>query len=94
MDMIRKGMWKDKSGRLVNPEKMFFKLSTKYIRDVNHEYDEHGLQDTRNAMILTAMPKIINRLWEVTQLTPEVQASVKKNHSFFDAAQTSSINQQ
>ena len=45
-------------------------------------------------MILTGMAKHTNGLWEVTQLTPQLQAIVQKHKSVFDAARTGSINQQ
>ena len=59
MYMIRKVMWKDKSGRLVHPGKtLVFKLIANCIRQVNHQRNEHRLQYARKAMILTAMAKI------------------------------------
>ena len=63
-------------------------------REVNHQRDEQGLQYARKAMILTGMARNTNRLWEVTQLTPHLQAIVQKHKNVFDAARTGSINQQ
>lgn len=85
MEMIEKGMWKDSTGKLLNPGKSFFlKLAARVVREVNHQRDENGITYARKAMILTGMALSVNGQWQVEQLTPELQKIVKKHPEAFE----------
>lgn len=85
MDMIREGKWKDNSGKLFNPGKLFFlRLAADAVRDVNRQRDSDGLSFARKAMIMTGMALNTNGQWEVSQLTPQLQNIVSKHMEYFD----------
>lgn len=92
MGLIKANKWKDSCGKLHNPGKTYFiKLAARCIREVNSQRDAYGLTYARKAMIMTGMGLNTNGLWEVAQLTPELQAIVKKHSSVFDAARDASM---
>lgn len=53
MQMTMEGMWKDKSGKFLNPEKkLFFKLAADALQNLNLQRDTDGLSYARKAMIM------------------------------------------
>lgn len=49
-------MWRDSVGNISNPGKSYFlKLSTKFVRAVNHQRDADGLHYARKEMIRTGL---------------------------------------
>lgn len=92
MQMIKLNKWKDSSGKIANPGKTYFlKLAAKCVRQVNQQRDEDGLTYARKAMIITGMALNTNGLWEVSQLTPDLQRIVRKHASVFEASRNEAM---
>lgn len=86
MDMIKSNKYQDSSGRLFNPGKRYvLQLTDSWVRDLNQQLDEEGLNYGRKAMIITAMTLNTNGKCEETQLTPALQRIVHQNLVLFDA---------
>ena len=93
MDMISQGLWKDSAGKVHNPGKSYFlQLAARCVRDVNRERDEDGISFARKAMIITGLALNTNGLWEVRQLTPELQRIVHKHKQIFEATRSELMN--
>ncbi|KAL3687832.1 hypothetical protein R1sor_014141 [Riccia sorocarpa] len=72
-------------GKLLNPGKTFFlKLAASSVRKVNVMRDKQGVLYTRKAMIRCGLAKNVNGVWEVGQLSPELQEIIRKHKSQFD----------
>ena len=92
MQMIKPNKWKDSSGKIANPGKTYFlKLAARSIRQVNQQRDDDGLTYARRAMIITGMALNTNGLWEVYQLTPDLQRIVRKHASVFEASRNEAM---
>eukprot|EP00474_Spongospora_subterranea_P005517 CRZ05975.1 hypothetical protein [Spongospora subterranea] len=79
IDMIKRQLWAEGSGKLQNPGKRFFlKLAAESVRKVNHMRDRQGLTYARKAMIRCGLSLNINGLWEESQLFPVLQEIIKK----------------
>ena len=92
MDLMKKGKWKDSSGKIHNPGKSYFlHLAARCVREVNQQRDEDGICFARKAMVITGLALNTNGQWEVQQLTPELQRIVQKNHTVFDCARTTAM---
>lgn len=84
--MIPNGHRKDSSELIQNPGKRFFlRLAAGSLRDVNQQQDENWLTYARKLMIMTGSALNINGLWQVTQLTSELQKIVKINKELFES---------
>ena len=92
MQMIKLNKWKDSSGKIANPGKTYFlRLAARCVRKVNEQRDADGLRYARKAMIITGMALNTNGLWEVSQLTPDLQRIVRKHASVFDASRNEAM---
>lgn len=87
MELIRRGEWKDSSGKVANPGKTFFlRLAADSVRQVNNQRDAEGISYARKAMIITGMALNTNGQWEESQLTPALQNIINKHRGEFDNA--------
>ena len=92
MYLIKKGKWKDPSGKIHNPGKSnFFHLAARCVREVNQQRDADGIGFASKAMVITGLALNTNGRWEVQQLTPELQRIVQKHHTVFDCARTTAM---
>ena len=94
-DAIQRGEWQNRSrkngcsGALKNPGKTFFlELAAQSVRSVNAQRDKNGLSYARKAMIRTGLSLDVNGEWHVKQLSPELQAIIKKHPGHFNGQTT------
>lgn len=82
---IENGNWKDGSGFIHNPGKLFFlKLAADSVRDVNLQTDEKGVNYARKAMIQCGMALNLDGRWSESQLTQELQEIISKHRPYFN----------
>lgn len=92
LDLIRNGQRKDLSGNIPNPGKAYIlQLAVRSVREASRQHDASGTSFSRNAMIITGLAFSTNSLWDVGQLTPDLQRIVRKHHTVFDCARTTRI---
>lgn len=87
LDKIREGQWKDSSGKLHNLGCIFFlELMDCCVPNDTNQCDPDHIIFAQIAIIRTGIALNTNGEWEVGQLTPELQAVVRKHSSNFDGA--------
>lgn len=90
--MIRKGLWKDSSGKLYNSGKPFFlKLAASVVQEKNLQKDSDGLNFARKALIISGPSLNMNGAWVVQQLMPALQRVVLKHRTVFDASRATAV---
>lgn len=90
--MIRKGLWKDTSGKLCSPGRPYFlSLAVRVVREVNLQKDSNGFNFARKAVTTAGLSLNISGLGEVKQLTAALQRIVEKHESVFDASRSASM---
>ena len=73
------------SGRLKNVGKRFFlQLAADSVRDVNAQFDSHGVSYARKAMILCGLSLVYNGTWSTEQLKPELRDIIARNKEEFE----------
>jgi len=88
MEMAQGRDWVDRkkgSGKLANPSKLFVLRSVaNFIRDFNAMGDKDGLLYSIKSMIRRRIERNLNRMREVQQLFPHLQAIVRKYQENFN----------
>lgn len=73
------------SGKLHNPGKIYFlTLAASVARELNTRRDHQGITSARKCMIRTGLSLDLNGTWHINQLSPELQAIVKRHPEHFD----------
>lgn len=82
---MRKGKWKDSSGKIQNPGKYYFlQLAVRFIRELNEHRDPDGINFSIKTILSTGLALNVNGQWKVQQLTPKLKRIVQKHKNVFD----------
>ena len=90
LTMIDDVLWiaaKNASGKLANPgKKVFLKLASDSVRDVNVQGDKDGISLSPKSMVRWRLGTNMNGKWEERQLFPRFQEIINKYRDNFDRA--------
>lgn len=70
---------------------ILFRLSAKFIWEVNLQRDYNGLTFTRKALIILGLVLNTNGAWELLQVTPKLQGILARHMTAFEALRASVI---
>ena len=94
MDMVGLNAWtnpREGSEKVPNSGKKYFLgLAADMVRTVSAQRDSDWILYTRKALIRCGMAMNINGLWEIRQLSPELQEIVGKYKNNFDGVKVAS----